>query len=179
MAELKLSEDIAKKTMHEYRVVIQSLLDTSSEDVVQNESLSHAAIILAEMARHAKNSFFAIAQSLNPEAWGGEVVQALADARRRNVDIELLVTETDENKLVHLRAWNDDVRACIKKVSAKILNLGFDLPNFAVMDGKALRFEVDKKCASATFCANVPQDALVAQGWFQTLKQGAVPLNFA
>lgn len=179
MTPLELPEDIAKKTMHEYRVVIRSLLDTNSEDVVQNESLSHAAIILAEMAQHAKNSFFAIAQSLNHEAWDEEVVQALADALRRGVDIELLVTDTDEANLAHLRSWNGEIRNCIKKVSAKILNLGFDLPNFAVMDGKALRFEVDKKCASATFCANVPRNALIAQGWFRTLKQGALPLKFA
>lgn len=179
MKQLDLPEDITKKTMREYREVIHSLLDNDSEDVVENGSLSHAAIILDEMVQHAKKSFFAIAQSLDSSAWDAAVVQSLADAKRRGVRIELLVTETDERNLTHLQMWDDEIRSCIMKVSDKIKSFGLDLPNFAVMDEKALRFEVDKQHACATFCANVPRRALIAANWFDTLKQDASPLQLA
>lgn len=173
-----LSSELREKVMREYRAIICSLLDTNSPEMVENASLSHAAVILEEMARHATKSFFAIAHTLNPEAWNPAVVQSLADAQQRGVDIELLVTETDETHLAHLQAWDEGIRSRVMKISDKIKSFGLNLPNFSVMDEKALRFEVDKQHACAMFCANVPERALIAESWFKTIKQGALPLQF-
>lgn len=172
--KLALPEDIVKKTMQEYRIVIRSLFDTQSAEIVHNASLSHAAVILEEMVQRAKSTFYAIARNLNRTAWNSEVVQALVSAKRRGVEIELLVTDTDIGNFAHLKEWDETVRACIKMVSAGVR--AGKLPNFAVMDRKALRYEVDQAQATAAFCANNPKYALPAFEWFQMLKEGAEPL---
>jgi hypothetical protein len=172
-----LSSELREKVMREYRVIIRSLLDTNSQEIVENASLSHAAVILEEMVRHAKTSFIAVAQSLNKDAWNDQVVQALAEAKQRGVDIDLLVTNQDNASLAHLNDWDFSVRKCIRKISEKVRESGIHLENFAVMDRKALRFEVDKEHASAVFCANSPEAATTILKHFQCLKEEAIPLG--
>ena len=87
------------------------------------------------------------------------------------------MTDTDEKKMEHLKHWDATVRQCVKKVSNEIRNTESELPNFAVMDQKAIRYEVDQEQATAAFSANNPQYAEPAFAWFQTLKRGALPLS--
>lgn len=174
--QLVLSEGMVQRTMQEYRTVIRSLFDTNSSEIVHNASLDHAAVILEEMVRRAKLSFFAIAQNLNEKAWNNAVVNALAEANRRGIDVELLVTEKDKGKLSHLKKWNATIVPCIKMVSDEIRKVEDPLPNFAVMDQKALRYEVNQARATAAFSANIPKYALPAFDWFLSLKAGARPL---
>ena len=171
-----LIEEIAQRTMQEYRTVIRSLFDTDSSEVVHNASLEHAAVILEEMVRRAKLSFFAIAKNLNEKAWNSKVVQALVEARRRGVVVELLVTDSDRQNLTHLKNWDATVIPCIKMVSEAVRKKEKLLHNFAVMDQKAFRYEVDQTKATAVFGANNPKYALSAFAWFLDLKKGAVPL---
>lgn len=168
-----LPEDVAKKVMHEYRVVIRSLLDTNSTDVVQNDSLRHAAVILEEMVKHAKTSFYAVAQTLNKTAWNNAVVQALAEAKRRDVDIELLVTNPDSASLAHLNGWDESIRTCIKTISDELRESSLELYNFAVMDRRSFRFERNKITGAALFCANNPEFSTAALNCFCVLKRNA------
>ena len=172
----KSEEKFMEQMMHEYRVVIRSLLDAQSTDFVENASLSHAAVILEEMVRDAKTSFFAVADSLNPIAWNSDVVQSLSEAKRRGVDIELLVTTPDDASLSHLNGWDESVRSCIRRISDKVRRSGVELANFAIMDRRAFRFEMDKDRASAVFCANNKTFAAKLVDSFRFLKSDALSL---
>ena len=86
-----MNENNAEAILLEYRKTVRNLFDTGASDVIDNSSPRHAAILIEEMVRHANVSFRAFAGRMNPTVWNLNVMDALDEAIKRGVDVQLLV----------------------------------------------------------------------------------------
>lgn len=174
--QVTIPPDESEESMKVYRGIVSDLLEIGSDSIVKNESSQHAAVIIEEMIAHARQSFVAIADKFDTSVWSDRVVSALADAKKRGVDIRLLVVNEADAKVAE---WNDIVRALVKQISIEDKKVQRNTLNFAVMDKKAVRIENDKSEYHAAFCANNAEIAKVATAQFDRLEKRAKPLYAA
>lgn len=137
----------------EYRKTVQNVLDRKECGVVHNERPEHAAIILEEMAKRAKTSFYAFTRSLSSDVWNDAVITAVAEASKRGVDVRLLVTDClnpSESRIPEVlqpRIWSVPSNEETKRI------------HYAEMDSRAVRIENDVEQRKAFFSANAPDAA--------------------
>lgn len=153
-----------------YRALVRKLIESGSTHQLPNSSPKHAAIIIEEMVRHAKDSFVAVSDCFDSSVWGSEVVQALVEACRKGVSVGLLAVKSAE----HIDNWDPEVRSCVRRLSDDDAASDAKTANFAVMDKRALRLETDKSKFLASFFANNAELAGLAFERFGVLKGRSV-----
>lgn len=149
--------------LDEYRQAVCAMLEASEFRRIENSSPKHAAIIIEEMIGHAKHSFCAVAQRMNPVVWSPSVINALSSAMARGVAVSLLVVAAGD--LAHLDSIPAELRSRVRRAERPDV-IGI---NFAVMDDKAVRIEHDVANDRATFCVNEDELAHLAQAKFDAL----------
>lgn len=155
-----------------------------STEPFSNGQSSHAAIIFAEMLRRAQNRVLVFCRELSREVFDAErdIIPNLRSALARNVDVSIIVQETPTSKqfLEFAKKYREDpelpgevsIVGCDDALQRiKDINL-----NFAVMDRKAIRAEVDKSKCEAIACANSPDSAKTLIENFRTI-QSFITLN--
>ena len=157
------AQDTQERLLVDYRQAVRAMLESDSFSRIENSSPKHAAIIIEEMIGHAKESFCAIAQCMNPVVWSSGVIAALSNAMKRGVAVSLLVVAP--GALTHLNGIDPELRSHIRR-AAKAENIGI---NLAVMDAKAVRLEYDVDNDKATFCVNEKELADLARAKFDAL----------
>ena len=152
-----------ERLLDDYRQAVCAMLEANEFRRIENSSPKHAAIIIEEMIGHAKHSFCAVAQTLNPVVWSPRVIAALSSAMSRGVVVSLLVVASGE--LAHLDSIPAELRSRVRRAERPDV-IGI---NFAVMDNKAVRIEHDVANDRATFCVNEAELASLAQAKFDAL----------
>lgn len=161
-AEIK-TQDNQERLLGEYRQAVRAMLESEKFGRIENSSPKHAAIIIEEMIAHAKDSFCAIAQRMDPAVWSPCVLGALSEALKKGVAVSLLVVASGE--LAHLDGISPELRSHIRRAE-RAEGIGI---NLAVMDGKAVRLEYDVANDRATFCVNEAELARLARAKFDAL----------
>lgn len=134
--------------MERYESAVRNALLRGVSCSIKNSSREHAAIILREMLKASQSSFHAYARALSHDVWNSETIAALEDAKRRGVDVRLLIeNDCDAETAKELPPL---LCALIRKVRY-VDDKGARPNNFAVADGCALRFETDPVQRSAIF----------------------------
>lgn len=152
-----------ERLLDDYRQAVCAMLEANEFRRIENSSPKHAAIIIEEMIGHAKHSFCAVAQRMNPEVWSPRVIAALSSAMARGVTVSLLVVAAGD--LAHLNSVPADLRTHVRRAERPdVINI-----NFAVMDDKAVRIEHDVANDRATFCVNEAELTRLAQTKFDAL----------
>ena len=154
---------LKERLLDDYRQAVCAMLEADEFRRIENSSPKHAAIIIEEMIGHAKHSFCAVAQTLNPVVWSAGVIAALSRAMARGVAVSLLVVAAGD--LAHLDSIPAELRNRIHRAERPDV-IGI---NFAVMDDKAVRIEHDVANDRATFCVNEAELARLAQTKFDAL----------
>ena len=154
---------LKERLLDDYRQAVCAMLEANEFRRIENSSPKHAAIIIEEMIGHAKKSFCAIAQCMNPVVWSPSVIAALYNAMKRGVAVSLLVVTPEA--LTHLDGIDPELKSHIHR-AAHPEDIGI---NFAVMDDKAVRIEHDVANDRATFCVNEAELASLAQAKFDAL----------
>ena len=166
-SEMKIQDNqdrlLNERLLDDYRQAVCAMLEANEFRRIENSSPKHAAIIIEEMIGHAKHSFCAVAQTLNPVVWSAGVIAALSRAMAKGVTVSLLVVAAGD--LAHLDSIPAELRSHIRRAERPdVINI-----NFAVMDDKAVRIEHDVANDRATFCVNEAELASLAQARFDTL----------
>ena len=147
------------------------MLESGRFSRIENSSPKHAAIIIEEMISHAKESFCAVAQRMDPEVWSPGVIDALTSVvKSGSVAVSLLVVTPDA--LTHLNGIDQDLRNCIRRV-AKPEDVAI---NLAIMDNKAVRLEYDVDNDKATFCVNETELVCLARAKFNALYESGTKI---
>ena len=153
-----------ERLLDDYRQAVCAMLEANEFRRIENSSPKHAAIIIEEMIGHAKHSFCAVAQRMNPDVWSPCVIDALTKAvKGGSVAVSLLVVTPEA--LTHLEGIDPELRSHIRRAERPdVINI-----NFAVMDDKAVRIEHDVANDRATFCVNEAELASLAKAKFDAL----------
>ncbi len=152
-----------------YRTTVRAMLANDKPGVVPNASYRHASIIIEELIRSAKQSFFAYCGKMSCDVWTEEIKEQLRLAVLRGVDVHIVLTDAVEippflNGRVHI---------------LNLENLGAyrgayeSIQHFAVVDGKHLRMERDPATRDAVFAANRPDFAVELEKIFCHLRDAA------
>lgn len=140
-----------------YRTTVRNMLANDKPGVVPNASYRHASIIIEELVRSAKQSFFAYCEKLSSDVWSRRVLDQLQAAIIRGVEVRIILTEEPDSDMP------DFMKGHIKIL--RISQLGENqasyeaIEHFAVVDGKSLRLEQNKRTREALFAANRPDVA--------------------
>ncbi len=141
----------SEEVMALYRTLVRDLLAAGKPGTVSNSSIEHAPLILEELVRSARKTFFAFCGGANDPAWTPGVHRAVAAAHRRGVEVQVLdpsMLTLDPQALASVRY-------------------------FAVADCKSLRLENGKPAGTALFAINQPKIAAELEAIFDTLSSRA------
>lgn len=153
-----MTEADVVRLMNEYRANVVALFENESSDLAGNSSYRHAAVLIEEMVKHAKTTFYAFAGRMNPIVWNDAVMSALDKAKSNGVDIKLVIEEKCEP--IINGTMPENLRCCVRKARPDILaRLRDELSHCASGDGKSLRIETNSEQKTAIFSANRPDMA--------------------
>ena len=152
-----------------YRTTVRNMLASDKPGLVPNASYRHASIIIEELIRSARQSFFAYCGKMSCDVWTVEVMEQLRLAISRGVDVHIVMTDAVEvppflNGRVH--TLNLDKQGAYREACESI-------QHFAVVDGKSLRMEKDPATREAVFAANKPDLAGELEKIFCSLRNVA------
>ena len=149
-----------------YRTTVRTMLANNKPGVVPNASHRHASIIIEELIRSAKQSFFAYCGKMSCDVWTEAIREQLRLAISRGVDVQIVLTDAVEvppflNGRVHILNLENlgDYRGAYESIQ-----------HFAVVDGKHLRMEKDPATREAVFAANRPDFAVELEKIFCSLR---------
>lgn len=139
--------------MEIYRSLVRHLVQEGSSRLIENDSVCHARVIIAELIFSAKVSIDIFCNRLAPEVWADPtIVEAVKKAILSGVSIRLITSHAPvDSSLLRLLEQS--------KVTRVIFPEGESLPNFIVVDSKAYRVEVDEERKQGVACANGGDEA--------------------
>lgn len=168
-----MNENNAEAILLEYRKTVRNLFDTGASDVIDNSSPRHAAILIEEMVRHANVSFRAFAGRMNPTVWNLNVMDALDEAIKRGVDVQLLV-EQDCDPILN-GTMPEMVRRAVRRCERTDDLNPSQFAHCATGDRKSFRIEMDRDQKTAAFSANNPELAARVATIFDYLHSNSTP----
>ncbi len=141
------------KNLDEYKEIVRDLNQNMATDIFSNKKPEHAAAIFAEFFKSATNSVVIFCKNLSQEVYAAqEIPDLLQLALSRGVNVEFLCQEKPESQgILNLRSPNLTIS---RSTSEEVIN---SESNFAVMDGRAFRWEINNKEAQAIACMNKPK----------------------
>jgi hypothetical protein len=144
--------------LKDYRDGVEKLFELNSEKIISNGMPEHAAILFEAFFKHAKHQIVILCRHLHGDVFGkGFVIAAAKQALARDVSLRIITQEKDLQAREFVEAIKSSGRAKLEYASTE---KGRTLPyNFAVMDGKAFRFESDRDKVQAQASMNCPDIA--------------------
>lgn len=152
-----------------YRLGIEALFDTKSDDVISNGTPDHAALLFELFFRKAKERVAIFCRNLAQDVFGRDfVIEAARDALVRGVRIQILVQdEQPQSQAFSALSAQFQKLAITHARSSKVREIG---SNFAVMDSVALRFEPKRDQCVASACMYAPVRAVELLTSFNQLR---------
>ena len=139
-----------------YRENVARLADLNSTEVFSNGKAEHAAIIFETFFQRANRRVIFFCQNLSRDVFArpGLRIQ-MQEALRKNIAVDFLIQSPPESEDLEgaIQNWQADglpVNLIVAK-NPTVQNLS---SNFAVMDGKAYRFEENRGEKKAVACMN-------------------------
>lgn len=155
-----------------YRDNVQALFRTKSSSRFLNGSAWHAAYIFEAMLQHAESSVDIFCRNLNESVFSHTFIKRALSNIGNNVKVNILVQSCSDD--IEAKDLFDDIRGNnYPRVNVKaIVNTeNKKLPyNFAVMDGRAFRFEPTRDTIAAIASANEPETAQMLMSQFQSIQ---------
>ena len=147
-----------------YRNTFRLMLAMNSNRVLQNDSISHAVVLIEELIRHAQKEVYVYCTRLADGVWGtSAILSGVREAVGRGVVFHVLTRlEPDEHSLAKREFENLGI--CIDRGNNEEVK-----ENFIVVDGKAFRFESDPDGRKGVACANSPINAQLLINMFHRL----------
>lgn len=162
-----------------YKQNIENLMLTRSSARISNEMPQHAAALLACFFRHATSDIKIFCNTLRRQVYDApDVLSAMLSATRRGVSIQVLVRHEPETGSEFYAQFSEMAQSQPNKfwlqvnAGAKSKLVEEQSENFAVMDQRALRWEIDPDCI-AVACMNLPVLALTLSKVFDRLYASA------
>ncbi len=152
-----------------YRTTVRNMLASDRPGLVPNASYRHASIIIEELIRSAKQTFFAYCGKMSCDVWTAEIQEQLRLAILRGVDVHIVMTEVVDVPPYldgRIHTLNLDRMGIYRNAYESILH-------FAVADGKNLRMERNPATREAVFAANRPDFAVELERIFDSLRVAA------
>ena len=146
-----------------YRKDAEQLLRNRSSEIISNGFPEHAAILIACLLRNATSCIRILCKNLQRSVFDDpEVLSALEVAAMRKLPVDIIVQKEPEEGSVFASTIqrltdNSSIRV-IPNAGAMIAAVG-TLPNFAVMDDHAFRYEADPGDCKASACMELPSFA--------------------
>ncbi len=144
-----------------YKANVDSLARLNSNEIFENGMPLHAAIIFDAFFRHATKSVKIFCRNLSAEVFKEKWLldSAKCALHKRGISISVLVKDQPQES--EFRTWlqdNDSHPALVYRRRVGETNARAQVPfNFAVMDGKAYRFEPNEIDVVASACMNDPK----------------------
>ena len=149
-----------------YRAVFRRMLETNSTRIIQNDSTSHAIILIEELLNTAKQTVYIYCSKLDEKVWSNpRVLNALVRALDRCVKFNVMTQEEVSNSNLAQKALSE--RGC----PASVAKSSFAKENFIVVDERAFRLEVDTGDRKGFACANSPVNATTLIEIFKKMKE--------
>lgn len=153
--------------MNNYRELVERLAKSNSSEKIPNATIDHAAVLIENLFAHAREKVRILSGQLNKDVYGasgvfdkardflrGECGVSNEEKKQLEILLEAPLSDIGENPLVRMcREYPDTCK--VKYISGdkdKEINC-----HFIVADGKAWRFEPDKRTPAAIACFNDPE----------------------
>ena len=137
-----------------YRTVFQRMLATGSPRIIQNDSTSHALILIEELLKSASRTVYVYCMKLDEKVWGSPgVLSALNEALSKGVQFYVMTREDVAEGNLAYKALQSRGCSVLKAKSPSAEE------NFVVVDERAFRLEVDTGDRKGFACANSPVNA--------------------
>lgn len=156
-----------------YRENVQALFKAKSTSRFLNGSPWHAAYIFEAMLQYATDSVNIFCRNLNESVFSHAFIQKALAAINPNVKVTILVQSCEDDiesknlyDKINKKEYPGVSVQLIKNVNTKRLQY-----NFAVMDGRAFRFEPTRDAIAAIASANEPSTAQILITRFNTIQK--------
>ena len=168
-----MSEELASTI---YRQNAESLWQSDSCAVFGNGKAEHAAILYETFLKLGKNELLMLVKNLSKDVFGSSEMESLAvQALSKGMRIDVICQQEPVSKKIaeNILSWqkqNLPISLYICQKGDPAANLE---ANFAVVDGRAYRFEKDRESTTAVACMNDPESAQTLREVFFRLKSAA------
>lgn len=154
--------NVSQKNMNEetfdlrmYRAVFQRMLQVRSPRIIQNDSTSHALVLIEELLNAATGTVYVYCMKLDEKVWGNvRVLAALTSALNRGVKFNVLTREKVSNENPAYKVLTE------KQASVSVAESSPAAENFIVVDERAFRLELDTGDRKGFACANSSLNAM-------------------
>lgn len=137
----------------DYETIVKDMARKDSNELIDNDSVHHAHILVSELVNSAKKSIKLYTNSFCQEFYLNErVLQAFEDAAKRKISLQILsehdITENGALKkykeifadnIIKEKIAKGELKATFAPDSTTVLN------NFMIIDAKGIRYEQEKK----------------------------------
>lgn len=159
-----------------YRQNAENLWLSDSDAVFGNARAEHAAILYETFLKFGKRELLMLVKNLSADVFGNREMESLAmQALTKGMRIEVICQEEPQSKKIwaNIQTWKEQklpisIHVCKDGDPAKDLEA-----NFAVVDGRAYRFEKNRSQTAAVACMNDPKSAQTLREVFFRLKPAA------
>ncbi len=161
--------------LNAYKTLLRELNEARATFPFSNSQPAHAAAIFEEFFRTALDRVVIFCRNLNPEVFEDScLLKELKEALCRGVQVDVICQEPPMSRSVTgmTEAHKDclSIRMAGKESQRKLKE------NFAVMDGRAIRLEMDHDHAKAFACFNARKRAKALEDAFDAYLENATPL---
>jgi hypothetical protein len=153
---------LMKDEIEEYRKLVEKLASSKAEEVFSNGQSAHAAIIFETFFRHAKQRVNIFCRNLASDVFSlPQVAQTLEMALLRGVKVKFISQERPGavDLADKIEGWSKSGLPVQLVVAPEGSDASKVKANFAVMDQRAFRFEIDREEPKAFASMNQPQSA--------------------
>lgn len=180
-------KDCSDEDILTYASEVDELIAKKSGDMFDNNSATHAGIVLEKFVANAQESINIVCGRLSRMVY--EKVYSLLCKVMLEKNVKLrVITSTDEveaKEIIDTLIEKEAIRYVVPKQAAHSDNAPFEsgIPHFAIIDHKMMRFELDEKMRKAIACANADENKdakeMVEKGLkaFEALWKHATPLT--
>lgn len=142
--------NIANMTLIDYKILVKNMADKQTDDLVDNDTVDHARILVSALVNSAKKTIKLYTNSFCKNFYLDEnVKKAFINAKKNNVSLEII----SENDISSNEAYEEykNIYNTIKykrhseKIFAKFNSNSVLLNNFMIIDDKGIRYEQERK----------------------------------
>jgi hypothetical protein len=152
-----------------YRDNAESLWLSESDAVFSNGQDAHAAILYETFLKFGKRELLMLVKNLSEPVFRSKEIESLMyQALCRGVKIDVICQESPKSQdtLRKFDEWKRSKLPINYKVCAPGNSAAQVKANFAVVDGRAYRFEKDRETTKASACMNDPDSARILREAF-------------
>lgn len=150
--------NIANMTLIDYEILVKNMADRQTDDLVDNDTVNHARILVSELVNSAEKTIKLYTNSFCEKFYlDTNVKEAFTNAKKNNdVSLEII----SENDISSNEAYEEYKRIYetirykhySKDIFAKFNSNTVSLNNFMIIDDKGIRYEQEKK---ENICENI------------------------